>query len=650
MKSTASRYALPAAAALATAVALGLGLYAARHQSAVGPILLAPMIGLEPCISLTGDTLASSPDLQMQLMAACLGPQASAGRVVEDTLSALETPGHRSSRHELGYTLHVPLLRLYRREGERWVIDADKVGRIARTVRDNRRPLVLYLFSTHFAQHAPIEKELAADPANLAWTRDGPLAHSTYYGDPLYNWTFARTDTPLTQRRVEAARAVLDAVCALGPEHAAKLRGVTLLGELHHLFPDFEAGMGFEKPYRVTDYSEASRQAFRAWLRQRFGTIGALNKALGSHWASFDDIEPPAKDIRQEPLRDYTEHIDAYAHGRLPITGWAWRPGLAEGAATHVRIYRNGELAGRVPVAMGRQDVLAAVPSVGTANTGWRFDLDFRELPTGLHRIDVLLEDGQGGLVQLASRQVAIMDRRQATPQPMQMTALPASRPMAGRDGEPRGDVDVPRDQSSFFYNPMAPLWHAFRGQQVVDYLRHFSAAVRTPCLGQVPHYTHQIIPFTNPGWDETRFAIEASLQPIAGLDLGISLYGEPTYGSSFLDWLGRGRGGPTSRYGITEFHPLRALDAVELRATLDRHAVRGMDFVSFFLEPRWAGQRISDRANLFSFDPANPEYGSDHLYAAVRTMLTGGRESQPAARPAAPAPGLSPVPARSTP
>jgi len=71
------------------------------------------------------------------------------------------------------------------------------------------------------------------------------------------------------------------------------------------------------------------------------------------------------------------------------------------------------------------------------------------------------------------------------------------------------------------------------------------------------------------------------------------------------------------------------------------------MEFVSFFLEPRWNGRRISDRANLFSFDPANPEYGSDHLYAAVRTMLAGGAQPQP--QPGA-APGLSPAPARSTP
>lgn len=96
-----------------------------------------------------------------------------------------------------------------------------------------------------------------------------------YYGDPVYPWTFSSTQTEITARRVQAAQALLDALCMLPERDQAKIRGVTLLGELHHLFPDFQAGMGFSFPYRVTDYSPASVAGFQRYLQAQFGHIAA---------------------------------------------------------------------------------------------------------------------------------------------------------------------------------------------------------------------------------------------------------------------------------------------------------------------------------------------------------------------------------------
>ncbi len=97
-----------------------------------------------------------------------------------------------------------------------------------------------------------------------------------------------------------------------------------------------------------------------------------------------------------------------------------------------VRIYRNGELIARVPASLGRQDVLSALPQLGTANTGWRFDMDFRKLPIGLYRIDVLLENKPGDLVHLATRNIAILDKTQQPPQTVarRKRCRPAARPM----------------------------------------------------------------------------------------------------------------------------------------------------------------------------------------------------------------------------
>ena len=42
-------------------------------------------------------------------------------------------------------------------------------------------------------------------------------------------------------------------------------------------------------------YEELSRQAYRAWLAARYGTIGELNRAWKSTYASFDQIQPSRK-------------------------------------------------------------------------------------------------------------------------------------------------------------------------------------------------------------------------------------------------------------------------------------------------------------------------------------------------------------------
>lgn len=614
-----------AAAASACAAGLGgLALWRSVPQPAADPrqpMLLAPMVGaIEPCIR--ADEAATNA-----LAASCTGPQGSAAAVLESTLRALESAG-APPRHPLGYTLPVPLLGLYQAGADGWTIDQRQVERLARTVRDNPRALVLYLFSTHFAAQAPIEPELAGDPANLSVTRDGPLPPDSYYGAPIYNWSFARTDNSLTRRREQAVAAVLDAVCRLDEPARARIRGITLLGELHHLFPDFQAGMGFAGPYRVSDYSARSVADFRAFARARFADVTALNRALDSDYPSFDALEPPARDIRTEPLTRYTEHIDSFAHGTLPISGWLH---ASDGDADRqwLRIYRNGALVARTRVGLSRQDVLSARPEFGTAEVGWRWDMDFRRLPAGLHRIDVLLERADGPALHLGTRDIAIMDRRQRTPALLPQDRLPAHRQAPS---SLQFHIDQPQSLAAYYYNPLVPLWHAFRGAQVVRYLRHFDAQVERSCLADIPRYTHQILPFANPGWDAEKFGIGPSLQSGSGLRLGVSLYGEAADGRSFFEWHARHG---SRAYGVTEFHPLRPLGSDAMRAVLAQHAAQGAQFLSFFLEPRWDGALVERGHNPFSFDPDNPRFGSDRLYGSVRQVLAQPNSSAaPSASP----------------
>ncbi|MBP8205446.1 MAG: hypothetical protein KAX68_06805 [Giesbergeria sp.] len=625
--------AVAACAALA-AGAGGLALLEKHHNTPpkhIGPMLLAPMFGtFDTCIATPTATpsagvgnaaTARTQDGARTLAETCTGPNGSAAALVESTLSALQPPERAQGPYPLGYTLAVPLLQLFRATEQGWALDTERIQRLARTVRDTQRPLILYLFSTHFATDAPLEKALATDPANLAQTRDGPMPTSQYYGAPLYNWTLARTDTPLSAYRVQATQALLTEMCRLPAQDIAKIRGVTLLGELHHLFPDFESGMGFGGSYRVTDYSPASVAGFQQFLRQEFQHIDRLNRRLGANYATFAEVQPPSRDIRTEPLQRYTEHIDSFAHGSLPIAGWAFAPRPAGAPPAWVHVYRNGTFIGKTPVNKGRQDVLQAKPELGDANTGWRLDMDFKRLPVGLHRIDVFLEARPGRLQALGTRRIAIMDDRQRPPAPLAQQALPASAPP---DAALQAHIDWPAEQSSYYYNPLVPLWHSFRGQQVVDYLQFFQGVVKQSCLAGTPHYTHQIIPFTNPSWDENKFAIQASLRALPGMRLGVSLYGDATYGTAFSQWYAS-TGHPG--YGVTEFHPLKAMNAPALQHTLNQHAARGAQFLSFFLEPHWQGQLVARDANMFSFSPENAPFGSAQLYQSAQRLLTTARQ-----------------------
>jgi hypothetical protein len=596
-----------------------LSSHAAHRAQKAGPMLLAPMIGvIDTCVMAQDSAITQE---LAGLKATCTGPNGSAAALVESTLSTLQPHGKSLGTYPLGYTLPVPLLQLFRPQSDGWIIDHDPIERLVRTVRDTDRPLILYLFSTHFSTDAPLEKALALDPANLAQTRDGPLTQGRYYDSALNNWTFADTQTELTTRRVQATKALLDAMCQLSAQDIAKIRGVTLLGELHHLFPDFEAGMGFSTPYRVTDYSPQSVASFRLFLKKEFLRIEQLNRVMGTDYTSFDEVQPPSRDIRTEPLQRFTEHIDSFANGSLPISGWAHIKQPNDAAPAWVHVYRNGVFVGKTPVNQGRQDVLAAKPEFGDTNTGWRLDMDFRHLPAGVHRVDVFVEQKPGQLTLLGTRHIAIMDRLQGTPKAMPQRPLPAFVPA---DATLQAHIDLPADQSAYYYNPLVPLWHAFRGQQIVDYLKFFDGVVNQSCLADTPHYTHQIIPFTNPSWDANKYAIQASLQPIDKIRLGVSLYGDATYGSTFPRWYSKTahRG-----YGVTEFHPLQAMNAPKVQRMLSQHAAQGAEFLSFFLEPRWDGKLVPRNHNLFSLDPDNKQFGSDTLYESIRKVAA---QSQP--------------------
>ena len=605
-------------------------------------MLLAPMINLmQGCIEQPALPVADAAPLG-PVMAACRKRNGSAAALVESTLDRLAPRLSPDAGYELGYTLQVPLLQLFVRAPDgatgsadpardRWVIDRDVVNRLVQTLADDPRPAIVYLFSTHFGTGAPIEAELADDLANLAVTPDGPMRKDRYYGIGIYPWSIAQADNGVARRRLQAIDAVVGAICRLPRADRKKIRAVTLLGEVHQMFPDFEAGMGFappHSPYAVSDYSAASVRGFRRFLQQRFGGVEALNRFLGQSpadaYQGFDEVDPPARDIRTQRLRRFVEHIDSFAQGVLPIAGWA--APAPDGAPRRISLLLDGAPLAQVTAHLGRQDVLAVRPEIGRADVGWRFDLDFSKLAIGVHRIDLLLHPGagvNGTPLLVGTRHVSIMGRDQRTPPDAPMNAtLPA------HDVAPVPSdfwIDLPVDGAAYWFNPLVPLWHAFRNDQVVRYLDQFDQRVGSSCLWDTPRYEHQIVPFTNPGWDANKFAVDASLQAAGGLGLGVSLYGEAALGRDLFALLERWRKG---RYGITEFHPLQQVAPMQLQALLQQHRAHGARFVSFFLEPYANGEVIATPRNLFSLDPDNPKFSSDQLYRSMQRVLDGNAQS----------------------
>jgi hypothetical protein len=350
------------------------------------PMLLAPMMDLTPCL-LSESEASPQPTAPQGLLKNCNGPQGSAADWVQATLSPLTPLAQAQPTWSWGYTLKVPLLNFVQQSPSGWQIDTKAIDKVVRTIEQTGKPLVLYLFSTHFSTDAPAEKVLAQNPDNLSFTRDGPMAIDRYYGQPLYPWSVARLDNPITALREDVIRALNERLCARPESVRRHIQAITLLGEVHHLFPRFESGMGFASPYRVSDYSPASEAAFQRFLQRRHGSLAQFNQSMGSAHARWQDVRPPSKDIRVEKLQHFHEHLDSFASGLLPLTGWVHVPQASQVAQVHVFI--NGRLRAKTPVRLDRQDVLAAKPEFGRANVGWRHDLDFSQWPPGIHRIDL---------------------------------------------------------------------------------------------------------------------------------------------------------------------------------------------------------------------------------------------------------------------
>ena len=573
---------------------LAVGALVAPCAAQAAPFVIAPMLeGQGYC-----NAGLAQPKLGLAI-AHCAQRKDSGVKELAAALNALE-PGGAKGAVQVGYTIGINLLE-HPKEGE-----FNPFGFLTQALQQLDRPAVIYLFANHFAgSHAypPIQAD------SMARFADQSVPTEKYFQRSIAPISLSlQAPISVNQQRRSALNKVGQWYASLPPKSRKKIIAFTLAGELHHFYDDFSTGMGRFDNIRITDYSPTSVRSFQAWLRQRYGDVAALNKALGADFKDFSQVAPPSKNIQSESLGQFSEHFDSYAHGVLPIEGWLKH--LAPGEK--IRIYLNGVALGEAEYGLNRQDVYEALPAIKTAQLGFRYLLDFRRLPRGKYTVQVVLEGAKS--YELAQRSLSVMGRSQ---EPIQNLGKKIT--VSAPPSSLKFYLDHPAQEMAVFYNPLARDWLDFRSAQVTQaYDDWFDAAVKVG-LPSERLFTHQIAVATVGGWNPVLFASDASLKGQQRYKKGINLYG----GSASTALLRRHYLMPGEVFGVPEFHTQAWKDKTVPGKVLHDLQQAGASFVSpYFLS--MAPDKYRDNPNphdKFRLSPDNKDYGSDYLYRAMTNM-----------------------------
>lgn len=575
------------------------------------PLLVTPMVsGILLCKQ--GNQMAELTTLaQMEDWCARNGQQHDLAAI--DLLNRLE-PGGPKGKVQLGYTLLVPLLELYEKRDGKWHISQSKMERYLGVIAAIQRPVVVYLMGDHYDSSSALSQKLGRDPANLLAFADGPVPTTRYIGHQVIPFTL-RTDEriPVNHYRFKALREITRQIRALPESSRSWISAVTIAGELHHMYPDFENGVGEFDHIRVTDYSPASQQEFRDWLKHKFDSVERLNQQLGFRFTSFSDIPAPSLDIRKQSLTSFAQHFDAYAGGTLPMMGWIWDP---EQRIESLTLHVDGAYHAPVAQGLGRMDVYRAKPEVTSPNTGFRAIVDFRALAPGKH-VAQLVATSKGRKYLLGEREFVIVPRDQSasanTQEPARVKSLGEISSLSGVQHW----LDRPRSLQDVYYNPLAREWNLFREHQVYQMLNKFYRIARSEGLPAQLLYSHQIISETNGSWNPVLFASDSSVSNVTPWRTGVNQYGASPYVFEYL------KERHVRAYGVPEFNPLQSKRPEAAREAFVAHYKAGAKFVSpFFLSVVPPRLRAPDDERHFDIAPDNTRDGANTMYDALQWFV----------------------------
>lgn len=595
-------------ASLALLASLALN---ASAQDSRPPFIIAPTVeGMLLC-----DEAVAQPQMRSidEAYTYCRQRKLDGAPALSRLLDRLEPGGPRGAV-QVGYTATLQLLGLYRSTPKGWAIDPARVDEFLGVISKVQRPVVIYFSADHFDSVGPITEELRRDPRNLMQLRDGKPLELNYFGYRIMPYTLS-TDAaiPVNKYRRDALNYVAQRIKKLPKTVQSRIVAYTLAGELHHMFPDFENGMGAYQDIQVTDYSPASVARFRQWLRTRYQTIEQFNAQTGLSYASFDAIQAPSKNIRKEKLTSFGEHYDAFADGTLPIAGWLWDPNKA---IQKLDLYVDGRLVGPVPYGLNRLDVYRAEAAITSPNTGFRHDLDYSGLLPGRHLAQVVATSGTSRY-QLAEEEFVVVPRDQGRVASTQRSEVPSLKNAKALSGV-RSWLDMPKPLQDVYYNPLARDWNRYRESQVYDFLSNFHQWALKAGLPADKLYSHQIVPNVNSSWNPHLFAAGQTLSGSAPWKQGLNMYGGATDSAWLRDFMARNK---ITDYGVPEFNPQQwKRNGVHL-AAMQSHYDAGARFISpyyFSVIPDRFKGGAEHGVNRMELRPDNPKDGSDRFYQAI--------------------------------
>lgn len=546
----------------------------------------------------------------------CIAHQLDASPAITRALDALE-PGGPHGQVQVGFLANLQLLSLYRRQRQGWVIDEQRVDAFLRVVSRVPRPFVLYLAADHFDTQGPLTDELLKDPASLMQLSDGQPPLSGYFGYRIAPYTLLTDERILVNRyRFEALRHVARKIQALPSAVRQRMVAITLAGELHQMFPDFENGMGRFATPRVTDYSPASVQQFRTWLLRRHGSLARLNQALGMRFNSLDEVPAPGLAVQPGSTPTLAGHYDAWAGGQVTVGGWLWDP---QRLVQALDLFVDGRRVGPMERGLNRVDVYRAVDAVVDPNVGYRLRYDYRALAAGPHLAQVVAQ-AQGKRYLLGEARFNVSREAGPAPAPKPPAGLQGLQPAEALPGV-KTWLDLPGEAQVLRHNPLAAEWNAFRAWQVEAFLSHFHEVARQAGLPADKLYSHQIAPAVNSSWNPDLFAVDDTLRANQAWKTGINLYGGAVNNAWLQRFLKQNR---IHDYGVPEFNPQQWKRPGAHLDALQTHQRAGARFVSpYYLAvmPKRLSETSEHGVNAMALAPDNPRDGSDQFYEAIRTF-----------------------------
>ncbi len=525
-------------------------------------------------------------------------------------------PGGAAGKVQLGYTATIPLLGLYRKTEADFVLDEGRLDDYMALIQTMDRPVVVYLIADHFDSRGPLPEALAGDKDNMLQLADGAVPTAEYFGNKVLPFTLLADETlPVNRYRFEAARRVSERIAALPAAVQRRIIAVTMAGELHQMFRDFENGMGAFQDVQVTDYHPRSVALFRSWLAQKYGGIDAFNKANGFDYRSFDVVPAPGKDIRRDKLGSFGEHYDGFAHGKLPVTGWLWDP---ERRIDRLELFVDGQSAGDVARGFNRLDVYRAVEEVDDPNVGFRIDLPFETMPLGNHVGQVVAHTRDQRFL-LAPFDFVVVGRDQAAPAAAVPHRLSAVEPISKLAGV-RAWLDLPRSPQDIYFNPLARDWNRFRAEQVLAFLTKFHAIARKAGIAEDKLYSHQIVPQVNSSWNAQLFAVDQTLSADLPWRSGLNMYGGAADSEWIRHFIAEHR---MADYGVPEFNPQQWKRPDVHAQAMRSHFLGGARFISPYFLSILSPRTVVSVKNLDRMEirPDNQEEGSAAFYRAIQAL-----------------------------